>query len=230
VRDAAGNAIRDAAARISLWNRRRKLELFLRTVRPGPGTRVVDVGVGDTGFSTEGGVAATHNFFEAMYPWPERITAVSDVPLPHFAQAFPQVECVTADGRELPFVDDAFDVAFSNAVVEHVGGRSDQRRFVHELCRVAPLVFVSTPNRWFPVETHTLVPLVHWLPAAARDRAFAALRRDRWRGIRLLSSGELLALFPAGTEPRVLEARMTISVLATRSGAGPASSGRRGAA
>ena len=44
---------------------------------------------------------------------------------------------VQADGRELPFADGAFDLGFSNAVVEHVGGRDEQRRFVHELCRVA---------------------------------------------------------------------------------------------
>jgi len=111
------------AARASLWNRRRKLALFLETMRPGPETRVVDVGVGDTGFGTEPGVAASHNFFEALYPWPERITAVSDVPLPNFAREFPLVRTVTASGTELPFEDDAFDVAFSNAVVEHVGAR-----------------------------------------------------------------------------------------------------------
>ena len=212
------------AARVSLWNRRRKMELFLRAVAPTAETRVVDVGVGDTGFATEPGVAASHNFFEAMYPWPERITAVSDVPLPHFAQEFPQVETVTADGRELPFADDAFDVAFSNAVVEHVGTREDQRRFVHELCRVAPRVFVSTPNRWFPIETHTLVPFVHWLPRRVRDRAFTALRRRRWRGVELLGARELLELFPERVATRLLEARITISVLAERPGAASAPS------
>jgi SAM-dependent methyltransferase len=216
--------MRRLAARVSLWNRRRKMELFLRAVAPEAETRVLDVGAGDTGFATEGGVAASHNFFEAMYPWPERITAVSDVPLPHFAQQFPQVETVTADGRELPFADDAFDIAFSNAVVEHVGGREDQRRFVHELCRVARRVFVSTPNRWFPIETHTLVPLVHWLPRTSRDRVFAALRQDGWRGVELLAARELIELFPDAVTTRLLEARITISVLAERPGAASAPS------
>jgi Methyltransferase domain len=138
----------DLAARASLWNRRRKFELFMKAIRPEPETRVVDVGVGDTGFGTEPGVAVTHNFFEALYPWPERITAVSDVPLSNFAREFPSIRCVTASGTDLPFADDEFDVAFSNAVVEHVGSREEQRRFVAELCRVAPRVFLSTPNRW----------------------------------------------------------------------------------
>lgn len=204
------------AARASLWNRRRKLALFMETIRPGPETRVVDVGVGDTGFGTEPGVASSHNFFEALYPWPERITAVSDVPLPNFAREFPSVTTVTASGTDLPFEDDAFHVAFSNAVVEHVGGRDEQRRFVAELCRVAPRVFLSTPNRWFPVETHTLVPFVHWLPRPAADRVFAAFRRDNWERVRLLSKGQLLALFPASVETRVVESRITISVAAER--------------
>ncbi|HSC51707.1 MAG TPA: methyltransferase domain-containing protein [Gaiellaceae bacterium] len=206
----------DLAARASLWNRRRKLSLFLETIRPGPETRVVDVGVGDTPFGTEPGVAATHNFFEALYPWPERITAVSDVPLPNFAQAFPSIATVVASGLRLPFPDDAFDVAFSNAVVEHVGGREQQRRFVAELCRVAPRVFVSTPNRWFPLETHTLVPFVHWLPRDAADRAMHALRRRNWEQVELLSKRELLTLFPPSVGTRVVESRITISVAGER--------------
>jgi SAM-dependent methyltransferase len=206
------------AARASLWNRRHKLALFLETMRPGPETRVVDVGVGDTGFGTEPGVASSHNFFEALYPWPQRITAVSDVPLPNFAQEFPMVECVTASGTELPFEDGAFDVAFSNAVIEHVGGRAEQRRFVAELCRVAPRVFLSTPNRWFPVETHTLLPFLHWLPRPAADRAFATLGRDNWQRVELLTKRGLLDLFPPSVETRVVEARITISAVAERAG------------
>jgi SAM-dependent methyltransferase len=204
------------AARASLWNRKRKLALFLDELRPGPETTIVDVGVGDTGFDTEPGVALSHNFFEAMYPWPEQITAVSDVPLPNFAQEFPQIAPVTASGTNLPFEDDSFDIAFSNAVLEHVGGPEEQRRFVHELCRVAPKVFVSTPNRRFPLEVHTLVPFLHWLPRSARDRAFAALRRDAWKGVELLNRRELLELFPPGAHARVIESRMTISVVAQR--------------
>ena len=206
----------ELAAQASLRNRQRKLALFMEAMRPGPDTRIVDVGVGDTGFGTEPGVAASHNFFEALYPWPEQITAVSDVPLPNFSRAFPRVRCVTASGTELPFEDDAFDIAFSNAVVEHVGERSVQRRFVAELCRVAPRVFVSTPNRWFPVETHTLVPLAHWLPRGSRDRVFEALRCDSWRGVELLSRRELVDLFPPGMEPRVVESRITTTIAASR--------------
>ena len=68
----------------------------------------------------------------------------------------------------MPFADGEFDIVFSNAVIEHVGGREQQRRFVEESLRVARRAFVTTPNRWFPVEVHTRLPLVHWLPGPGR--------------------------------------------------------------
>jgi SAM-dependent methyltransferase len=159
--------LRRVASRVSLRSRERKLELFLELLEPGPGSSVVDVGVTNAPF----GGGSSDNFFEALYPWPERVTGVGPTELDVFSAAFPRVRAVRADGRELPFADREFDFGFSNAVVEHVaGGREGQRRFVHELCRVARRVFVTTPNRWFPLEVHTLLPLVHWLPAAARER------------------------------------------------------------
>ena len=159
--------LRRVASRVSMRSRERKLELFLELMRPSPETSVVDVGVTDAPF----GAGSTDNFFEALYPWPERVTGVGQTDLARFAAAFPSVRAVRADGRELPFADREFDLGFSNAVVEHVaGGRAGQQRFVHELCRVSKRVFVTTPNRLFPLEVHTLLPFVHWLPASARER------------------------------------------------------------
>ena len=209
--------LRGVAGRVSLWNRARKMKLFLEHMGPGAETRVVDVGVGDTGFATEPGTALSHNYFEAMYPWPERITAVSDVPLPRFAEDFPMIECVTADGRRLPFEDDSFDIAYSNAVLEHVGGPVEQREFLRELCRVAPRVFVSTPNRWFPIEVHTLLPLLHWLPRRPRDWILGRLRPEIWGRVELVSRRQLLELFPETVDARVIESRITIAAIAVRS-------------
>jgi hypothetical protein len=180
------------AARISLRSRERKLRLFLDVFDPGPETSVVDVGVTDAPF----GDGSSDNFFEALYPWPERITAVGNTGLDRFATAFPKVKAVRADGRELPFADGEFDLGFSNAVVEHVaGGRAGQGRFVAELCRVARRVFVTTPNRWFPLDPHTLLPFVHWAPdGPARQRALRARGFDDV--LDPLGPRELAALFP----------------------------------
>jgi Methyltransferase domain len=184
------------AARISLRSRQRKFRLFMEHVRPTAETSIVDVGVADAPFGEEGGHAATYNFLEAMYPWRERITAVSIDELPHFAETWPEIRRVQADGRHLPFADGEFDVGFSNAVVEHLGDRTSQQEFVRELCRVSKQVFVTTPNRWFPVEVHTLLPLVHWLPARARERVLGLTGRADVRGLRPLGPREFRSLFP----------------------------------
>jgi SAM-dependent methyltransferase len=187
-------------SRVSLRSRERKLQLFLELLAPGPETTVVDVGVTDAPF----GGGSTDNFFEALYPWPQRVTAVGNTGLERFAAAFPQVTAVQADGRDLPFTDGHFDIAFSNAVVEHVaGGRDGQRQFVHELCRVARRVFVTTPNRRFPLEVHTLLPFVHWLPKGPRERL---LPFDDV--LDPLSAKELAALFPYRV--RVINTGMTL--------------------
>jgi hypothetical protein len=106
------------------------------------------------------------------------------------------VRFVVADGRRLPFADGEFDVAVSNAVVEHVGGEDDQRAFVHELCRVGTRVFVSTPNRWFPIEVHTLLPFVHWVPRARARPIMRAVGGEVAADVRLLGPREFRALFP----------------------------------
>jgi len=198
--------LRRVASRVSLRSRERKLRQFLDLYRPGPETTVIDVGVTDAPF----GNGSTDNFFEARYPWPERITAVGPTGLDRFSAAFPAVRAVQADGRELPFADGEFDLGFSNAVVEHVaGGRDGQRRFVHELCRVARRVYVTTPNRWFPIEVHTLLPFVHWLPAGARERL---LPFDDV--LDPLGPGDLVSLFPYSV--RVLNNGMTLVAVGPR--------------
>jgi len=198
--------LRRAASRVSMRSRERKLQLFLELLRPGPATTVVDVGVTDAPF----GAGSTDNFFEARYPWPERITGVGQTELERFAAAFPSVRAVRADGRALPFADGEFDLGFSNAVVEHVaGGREGQQRFVHELCRVARQVFVTTPNRFFPIEVHTPLPFVHWLPRRARERVIPF---DDV--LDLLGPKDLEGLFPYSV--RVINTGMTLIAVGPR--------------
>jgi SAM-dependent methyltransferase len=193
------------ASRVSMRSRERKLQLFLELLRPGPETSVLDVGVTDAPF----GSGSTDNFFEALYPWPDRVTAVGRTSLDRFAAAFPAVTVVQADGRSLPFADGAFELGFSNAVVEHVGGREEQRRFVHELCRVAERVFVTTPNRWFPLEVHSLVPFAHRLPRRARDRILSTRGFDDI--LEPLGPKELASLFPYSV--RVVNRGMTLTAV-----------------
>ncbi len=193
--------------RVSLRSRRRKLGLFLDTMRPTAETTVLDVGADDAPFGAPEG-CGTLNFFEELYPWPERITALGEHAGDAFRARFPQVAYVQGDALELPFADGRFDVVFSNAVIEHVGGRERQAAFVREALRVAPRVFVTTPNRWFPVEVHTRLPLVHWLPEQAAHRAYEIARKPWAKELRLLGPGDLEWLFPPGA--RIVNLGMTL--------------------
>lgn len=193
---------------VSLRSRRRKLALFTETMRPTAETTVLDVGVDDSGFGERCGPCGTLNFFEELYPWPERITAVGLHEGRRFAERYPDASYVQASALDLPFQDGAFDVYFSNAVIEHVGRREAQRRFVAEALRVAPRVFITTPNRWFPIEVHTRAPLVHWLPDAAAHRAYDLIRKPWAKENHLLGPGDLRGLFPG--DVRIVNLGMTL--------------------
>jgi hypothetical protein len=85
-------------------------------------------------------------------------------------------------------------------VLEHVGSRQHQRTFVRELCRVAGRVFISVPNRYFPVEHHTAIPLLHFWDKGF-ELACKWLGKADWadeRNLILMSWPSLAALTPGG--------------------------------
>lgn len=194
------------ASRVSLAARRKMFSLFMEQLRPDASASVLDVGV------TSDTTSAESNYFEQFYPYPHKIVCVGTEDGSHLASRYPglRYQRVLA-GERLPFDDGAFDVVFSNAVLEHVGGADGQRAFLAELCRVAKSFFITTPNRWFPVEHHTGLPLVHHLP---RPVFRALIRQTRYRywadenHLNLLGARELARLFPPGVSPQVHRIRM----------------------
>jgi SAM-dependent methyltransferase len=180
---------------ISLRSRRRKLRLFFEELQPTDETTILDVGADELAFG-EGRGCGTLNFFEELYPWRHRITALGLHDGQGFRERYPEVRYVRGDACELPFSDGEFDVVFSNAVIEHVGGRERQRRLVSEALRVGRRVFLSTPNRCFPIEIHTRLPLVHWLPERAATRVYDLAGKSLGEELHLLSARSLRSLFP----------------------------------
>lgn len=146
--------------RIAGYQRRRMFARFLKSSGIAASDTVLDVGV------TAERTYDSSNYFEKWYPYKDKVTAAGLDDARFLEKEYPGVVFVEADGRSLPFADDSFDFVHSSAVIEHVGAFEQQVRFLRECTRVARKgVFVTTPNRWFPVEFHTLVPLAHWLPA-----------------------------------------------------------------
>ena len=194
------------ASRLSLHVRQKMFRLFMDAIRPRPEARVLDVGV------TSDERYRESNYFEQMYPFPEHITCVGTEDGSHLEERYPGLSYKKVQpGDPLPFRDGEFDVVFSNAVLEHVGSRSAQAAFVRELCRVGKAFFITTPNRWFPIEHHTGLPMLHYLPAPVFR---SLLRRTRYRhwaeetNLNILTARELVRLFPAAAAVEVRSVRL----------------------
>ncbi|MDR1908145.1 MAG: class I SAM-dependent methyltransferase [Holosporales bacterium] len=118
-----------------------------------------------------------NNFFEELYPQKKHITALSDQDASWMEQRYPGLKFVLGDAREMPFPDNSFDLVFSSAVIEHVGSFEMQQKFLEECCRVSKkYVFLTTPNRWYPIEFHTVLPFIHWLPRNIHRKLLSALK------------------------------------------------------
>lgn len=175
------------AYRVSNWNRTRKWERFHDELGPDGQTSILDVGFQDAQWQS------ADNFLEENYEWPDRITALGIEEPIHFSRRYPEVKVVTYDGRDFPFADNSFDIVWSNAVLEHVGDYEAQVHFLRELARVGRRMFITTPNRRFPVEVHTRIPLLHWLPKKHFDAILRRVGKSDFAGdyMRLLDINEL---------------------------------------
>jgi hypothetical protein len=178
--------------RIAAQARRRMYDVFLANTSIQPNETLLDVGVtSDQSYDSS-------NYVEAWYPYKDKITAVGIDDASFLEQLYPGLTYRRADGRRLPFADASFDVVHSSAVLEHVGSAENQQGFIGELTRVASrAVFLTTPNRWFPVEFHSLLPLVHWLPRPWFRRLLRGTRYDffaREENLNLLDRRDILRL------------------------------------
>ncbi|MBM2833965.1 MAG: hypothetical protein HW406_1126 [Candidatus Brocadiaceae bacterium] len=126
--------------------------------------RILEVGVEDHEH------APVANFLIKKYPYPENITALGIGNLSEFQRKYPAVKTVVYDGRMFPFEDKSFDIAHSNAVIEHVGNFEAQKLFLKEMTRVSKRGMINTPNRYFLVESHTRIPFLHWAPQNIYDK------------------------------------------------------------
>ena len=147
--------------KVAARQRRRMFACFMEAMQPGPDDTVLDVGV------TSDRSHAHSNYFEAWYPHKSRITGVGLEDASFLEEMYPGMRYICCDALNLELEDGSYDFVHSSAVIEHVGSHQNQIRFLKELWRVARKgVLVTTPNRWFPVEVHTVLPLLHYLPPA----------------------------------------------------------------
>jgi hypothetical protein len=124
-----------------------------------------------------------------------------------------------------------YDLAFSNSVIEHVGGHERRLRFAEAVRNLADAYWIQTPYRYFPVEPHYVAPGMQFVPFAIRQRYAhrwplshtrpadrqSALTNVLW--VELIDKTQMRHYFP---DSRILSERLlglTKSIIAVKGGA-----------
>lgn len=137
-------------------------------------------------------------------------------------------QVIAADGCELPFKDQSFDIVFCNSLIEHLPPPR-QKDLAAEIRRVGRGYFVQTPNFWFPVEPHFMAPFIHWLPSPVRravvrwatpwgwiTRPNRRQAQEAVDEIHLLVAAAMRVHFPDGTVHRERVGPLTKSLISFR--------------
>lgn len=196
--------------------RQKRLRLLLDCCRPGPSTRILDIGGYVANWEGVAEVASSITLLNLSHPPAQ----------PGQSKRF---TCAVGDGCRMQYPDQAFDLAYSNSVIEHLGTFENQKRFAAEVRRVGKQLFVQTPNRWFFIEPHFVAPFLHFLPWPIAKRllrwfSFRALvrqgdninLRELADELRLLTEREVRSLFPDCEIHREKWFGMTKSFIAIR--------------
>ncbi len=139
----------------------------------------------------------------------EKDTLITIVNIRAENSGYSNIRVIKGDATDLSqFKDSAFDISFSNSLIEHLFTKENQKKMAKEAMRVGRYYFIQTPNRYFPIEPHFKFPFFQFLPKGIQvylqtktslingvryKRAYA---RSIVEEIRLLSKGELKRFFP----------------------------------
>lgn len=177
----------------SLKARNKMYQRFKQCCQPTRKDEVLDLG------ATPDENLADSNFFEKLYPYKNQITVASIEDCAFLVEKYGLKAYVQNHPKKpLPFADGEFDILFCSAVLEHVGTREDQKFFLKECMRISRKIFITTPNRYFPLEMHTFLPFLHWLPWKTFQKIVRRLKGEFWADINnlnLVSKKDILSMF-----------------------------------
>ncbi len=106
-----------------------------------------------------------------------------------------QAEFIIADGANLPFSDESFDVVICTQVYEHANDPVGMVDAIWRVLREGGVCFFSGPNKLSLMEGHTGLPLVQWLPRSFANFLVRLLKRGDSFEVRLMTYWELRRLW-----------------------------------
>ena len=139
-------------------NRKKIYDFFIKKINCNIKTRIIDIG-------TTPLLEKHENILFHSYKWKKKLTGFSNQDCTNLKKKFKKSNFIFGDARKIKLKQNSFDVSFCSATIEHVGSFKNQKKIISELYRISKkAIFLTTPNRNFPVDFHTKLPLIHWLP------------------------------------------------------------------
>lgn len=156
--------------KVSVWNRTRKLDFFCE--RMSEGDRIIDIGVMPLNDRNGAGTNYLEEYFLVKgYPIDAlaKCTEGEEREFDSFKEHYRNCRLLFFDGMDFPAVKKPYDIALCNAVIEHVGTRETQRKWLERLRPICRKLIITTPNRYCPIEAHTNTFLRHIVSKRFRD-------------------------------------------------------------
>lgn len=206
------NGVERVVQRARQQARAKRASVFRQHFEIGPKTKILDIG------SENGSAIAAVLVGTKADPNNVFIADVDAQCVAEGARRYGFVPVPISESGRLPFDDRFFDIVYCSSVIEHVTvaksevwtqrsgrnfritARRRQREFADEIRRLGKSYYVQTPYKWFPIESHTWLPLIGFLPRrlqlpviALSNRYWIKRTAPDWC---LLTVGDMQEFFP----------------------------------
>ena len=152
----------------------------------------------DVGTSTDKDKKSTNILIENLKEI-QILKSISDqeINLPYFSLCLKK--SIVSDFTNDEIVKMSCDLVISSATIEHVGNEKNRLRMINNIIKLSKKYFVvTTPNRFYPIDFHTKLPLIHWLPKSMYRILLKTI------GLKFFSKEENLNLFSKGDLRKIM--------------------------
>ena len=153
---------------------------------------VLDIG------TTSDNINASSNLIIKNLKNIKNLYSISDqkVNLPHFDKTLQK--SITESFSQNEINEFKSDLVISNATIEHVGNKENQKKMIDNMIKFSRKLFIIiTPNKFHPLDFHTKIPFIHWLPKIIHKKILKMLNLSFYakeENLNLLSKSDILNL------------------------------------
>jgi ubiquinone/menaquinone biosynthesis C-methylase UbiE len=176
---------------ILLKNREKIYQIFQKNIYLNKSCTLIDIGTSPI-------LEESENVILKKYKWKNKITCLSNQDCNILNKKYKKIKFLKGDAKKMYFKNNKFDIVHCSATIEHLGSSQDQLKGLKEMYRISKKhLFLTTPNRFFPIEMHTKLPFLHFLPKKIFRKIIKFLGDDFLcyeKNLNLLSTKDIINL------------------------------------